>query len=439
MKDISKLQAEFRALEAKAKPLHEKPELTEAEATELAGYLGQMEGVKGKIDLANRAEAAFSALPADRVEVMQDSADQPFASLGEELQAIAVAALPRGERIAGKPTGVMDRRLVSRMTRNVQGAATGLNEAVPSEGGFLVEKDWSSTLIQKAHQTGLLPSYCNRIGIGPGKNGLNAPYLDEASRATGSRLGGVRVYRKNEATAPTDAHPKFGKFSLDLEDMIGLCYSSNDLLEDATALGAIIERGFAQEFGFKLDDEIINGTGAGQGLGILKAASLVSVSKVPGQSADTVNAKNINQMWSQLFNGSRASPGLVWLVNQELMPQLDELALQVGTGGQLVFMPAGGISGRTYDTIKGRPVLYVEQAAAPGDAGDIILADLGEYVLIDKGGVQAAQSLHVNFTTNEMAFRFVYRVNGQPSWASALTKYKGAKTVSPFVAIEARA
>ncbi len=439
MDKITKWQAEIRALDAKVKALQTLAvdrDFTDAEDTEINGYLDQIEALKRKIDTETRAAAALSSSPADRLEIIQDQADKPFESLGEYLQAVAIAGMRPGERIAGKATGTMDPRLRSRMTP--QAAASGMNEAVPSEGGFLVEKDYSQKLIEKAHQTGKLPGLCNGIPIGAGSNGLRAPFIKESSRATGSRLGGVRVYRKNEAGAGAHAAPDFGKFELDLEDMIGLCYATNDLIQDASSLGAIIERSFAQEFGFKMDDEIVRGTGAGQCLGFLNAPCLTTVTKETGQTADTINAANINKMWSRRWMG----PGTyVWLVNQEAMPQLDALSIPIGTAGVPVFLPAGGLSGAQYDTIKGRPVLYIEQASALGDAGDISLVNLGEYVLINKGGIQAAQSLHVLFTTNEMAFRWVYRINGQPTWDAPLVPYKGAaaNTVSPFVTLGARA
>ena len=439
MDKLSKLQAEFRAIEAKAKPLHGKEELTEAEGTELNGYLDQMEAIKAKIEVENRALAAFSSLPTpERAEIVQDAADKPFPNLGEYLQAVYIAGMSPGYSVAGKPTGVIDPRLRSRMDPAFRAAASGMNEAVPAEGGFLVDKDWSQTLIEKAHQTGKLPGLCNRVPIGAGSNGLRAPYIKESSRATGSRLGGVRVYRKNEAGAGVHAAPEFGKFELDLEDMIGLCYATNDLVQDASSLGAIIERSFAQEFGFKMDDEIVRGDGVGKCLGFLSSGALTTITKETGQTADTINVQNINKMWSRRWMGVG---NYVWLVNQECMPQLDQLALAIGTAGVPVFMPAGGISGSQFDTIKGRPVMYIEQAAALGDAGDVSLVNLGEYVLIDKGGIQAAQSLHVLFTTNEMAFRWVYRINGQPSWNAPLTPYKGAaaNTLSPFVTLGARA
>jgi len=130
----------------------------------------------------------------------------------------------------------------------------------------------------------------------------------------------------------------------------------------------------------------------------------------------------------------------VWLINQEIEPQLDTLAVPVGTGGFPVYMPPGGIADAPYGRLKGRPVIAIEQCQALGDAGDIILADFSQYMIADKGGVQSASSMHVLFTTDEMTFRFIYRVDGQPLWNSALTPYKGtSNTLSPFVTLGARA
>jgi HK97 family phage major capsid protein len=88
-------------------------------------------------------------------------------------------------------------------------------------------------------------------------------------------------------------------------------------------------------------------------------------------------------------------------------------------------------------SLLGRPVVETEFNPTLGDAGDILLADMSQYVMIDKD-VQAASSIHVQFLTDQVAFRFVYRCDGQPKMAAPLTPYKGTGTLSPFVAIEAR-
>jgi hypothetical protein len=101
-------------------------------------------------------------------------------------------------------------------------------------------------------------------------------------------------------------------------------------------------------------------------------------------------------------------------------------AISVGPDGTQGYSPA---------TLYGRPILTTEYNAALGTAGDIILANLGEYTLIDKGNVDQAVSLHVAFLTDEAVWRFTYRADGQLNWNAALTPKSGGSTLSPVVAL----
>jgi len=166
----------------------------------------------------------------------------------------------------------------------------------------------------------------------------------------------------------------------------------------------------------------------------------VTVAAEVGQPANTILFENLVNMWSRAYGRSR--PNMVWLINQDIEPQLFAMSLAVGVGGIPVYLPANGLSGSPYGTLLGRPVIPIEQAATLGTTGDIMLADLQQYLMIDKsgpyGGIQAASSIHVKFTHDETAFRFVYRVGGQPLWNSPLTPFKGANTQSPFVVLATR-
>jgi HK97 family phage major capsid protein len=81
----------------------------------------------------------------------------------------------------------------------------------------------------------------------------------------------------------------------------------------------------------------------------------------------------------------------------------------------------------------------VEHASTLGTVGDIALVDLSQYLLIDKGGMNSASSIHVRFLNDEMTFKFTLRIDGQPIWNSALTPAKGSNTQSPFVVLATRA
>lgn len=344
-----------------------------------------------------------------------------FKSFGEQL--MAVVSAERSHKI--------DPRLY-----NIR-AASGLNETVPSEGGFLVQQDFTQELLRQTFETGILARRCRQQPISGIANSIKINGIDENSRVS-SRYGGILGAWVEEGGLKSETKPKFRKIELNLKKLAGLCYATDELLEDAAALEAFIREAFPGEFGFLLDDAIINGTGAGMPLGILPSGCLVSVSKETGQTAATIMAENIVKMYSRMFASSL--PRAEWFINQNVQPQLFTMSLSVGTGGIPVYMPAGGLSGQPFGTLFGRPVIPIEQCATLGTVGDIIFADMGGYILATKGGIKADMSIHVRFAYDESVFRFVMRVDGQPMRASALTPYKGGAgaTQSHFIALETR-
>jgi HK97 family phage major capsid protein len=436
MKTLSQYREDIKALMKKAADIDAKVTLenrdpSEAELSLKNEILDTVEDLQKIVAAMERQERISRQLngpanqpvtrPAPAAQNETENRDR-FGSLGQQLAAVMRAGLPGGS---------VDPRLL-------RGAASGLNETVPSDGGFLVQQDFSTELLQDVFQTGILAQRCRRIPISANANGIKINGVDETSRAS-TRWGGIQGYWASEAEEKTKSKPKFRKIELNLKKLIGLFNATDELMADAAALEGIIRSGFASEFGFLVDDAIINGSGAGQPLGILNSGCLVTVSKEAGQPAATVMAENVIKMYSRIFAQSR--PNAVWLINQNVEPQLFTMSLAVGTGGVPVYMPAGGLSGAPYGTLFGRPVIPIEQCATLGTVGDIIFADLNGYILAEKGGLQSDMSIHVRFIYDEQVFRFVMRLDGQPVRATALTPYKGGAsyTQSHFVALETRA
>ena len=363
------------------------------------------------------------------VKVTKDEGDKPFKSFGEQLFAVKDAAYIS----KGIQRGEIDKRLYG---ANVK-AAQGGSEMIAGDGGFQVAQEFIPTLLNRTYNTGVVVSRARKQKVGDYFNGFKIPAINETSRADGSRFGGVQAYWLAEAGTLTKSKPAFRQISVELQKLIGLCYATDELLQDAVAMESYIMQWFPQEFGFKLDDACINGDGAGKPLGLLNAAATYSVSAETGQVAATIVTQNILKMWQSMWAPSRANA--VWFINQEIEQQLDQLSLAVGTGGIPVYMSLNmGITEDGYMKLKGRPVIPIEQCSALGTVGDIILADMNEYIVGDKGGINAATSIHVQFTTDETAFRFTYRVNGQPIWNSTLTPYKGSIKLSPYITLATR-
>lgn len=413
-------EARIKALEAgKTDPL------IKDQMDRIAADMAKMETMKAQVDAIEKAVAKME------LEGKQAEADKPvYNSVGEQLLDVIAAA--NVDRESPKYRAATERLL------KVQAAASGANESVGAEGGFLVQTDFAGMLDQGTIATGLLSGMCFNIPVGGTANGVKANLIDETSRATGSRFGGLQTYWAAEAATVTASKPKFRQIELSLKKLFGLMYATEELLADASALTAMVNRWFPAEFGFKVDDAIINGTGAGMPLGILNSGCLVSVAKEAGQAAATILFENIVKMYARLLDSS--DPRAIWLINRDILPQLLTMSLAVGTGGIPVFMPANGAADRPFMTLMGKRLMPIEQAATLGTVGDIMLVDLGEYLLATKGGVQAAASIHVKFIYDEMTFRWTYRIDGQPLRSSALTPYKGtANTRSPFIALATRA
>lgn len=343
---------------------------------------------------------------------------QKFESLGEFFQAVHRSSLPGA---------AFDPRLEVR-------AATGSGEQVPSDGGFLVQQDFLTELIKRTYDKGIVSGRCRRVPVSG--NGIKMNAVDETSRVTGSRFGGIQGYWAGEADQKTASKPKFRQMEMNLQKLVGLWYSSDELLMDAPALGSIGSDAFSDEFAFLLDDAVVRGDGAGKPLGILNSPSLVTQAAEGSQTADTVNTANIVKMRARLW--ARSRPNAVWLYNQDIEPQLHQLTLGAAGSNLAVYLPGGSLANQPYDSIMGIPALPIEQCSTLGDVGDIILVDLSQYMLIEKGGMKSDVSMHVRFIYDESVFRFVMRVNGQPLWNNTLTPYKGANTQSPFIALAAR-
>ena len=235
----------------------------------------------------------------------------------------------------------------------------------------------------------------------------------------------------------TASTPKFSQMDLRLEKLTGLVYLTDELLQDSTAMARYVANAVAEELSFKVVDAILNGTGAGQPLGIITANSLVEIAAETNQESTTLLAENIIKMYARLWPASKRRA--IVIANVDALPQLMTMSIAVGTGGQLVWQPMNQLAGRPRDTILGMPCYYVEQSPSLGTLGDLLLADLSQYIFIERP-IQQASSIHVQFLTGQTAIRWVWRCNGQPNiqWESATTPYKGSATVSPFVGVASR-
>lgn len=364
-----------------------------------------------------------------RVNITGGEASSEFSHFGEFLHHVRLAAFSDADH--------------ARLQGRTQAAISGAGTTVDAEMGFLVPTEFSRRILEHMHEVGTIFNLpFMRLPLSG--NTIEIPFINEISRADGSRYGGVQGYWVGEATAPTDTNPTVGQLSLKLKKAGCLGYVTEELMSDSTAVGALMERVFSEELLFKVEDAIVRGDGLKKPMGIKNSACKIEVSAETNQTADTIWGPNITKMWAR--RNPRGGRSNVWLYNQDCEPYLLTATAEgrYGSGATLaegvsLFDPPstrnGGIG-----TIMGRPALPVEYCDTVGTPGDLILFDPTQYVLAQKAGdnMSVEDSIHVRFTQGERTFRAFYRVDGQPWWNAALTPYQGTNTQSPVVTLASR-
>lgn len=343
-----------------------------------------------------------------------------FKNLADQLGAIRRAAFP-GEKI--------DARLCR---------STGANESAPTDGGFLVQADYAAGIIKRAYSTSPVVSRVRRMPLTSAANSIKINAIAESSRAS-SVWGGIVMYWLGEGATKSASRPEFRQMELTLKKIAGLFYATDELLEDAGALAALANDGFGEALNLELERVILRGTGAGQPLGILNSPSLITVSAEGYQWTGSIIWENIVKMYSRLWAGSL--PNAIWTISQSCVPELLQMSTSsspTADPGAPVWLRDNNLAGAPYGTILGIPVFPIENASAVGTVGDIMLLDLSQYLMVDKGGIQQASSIHVNFLYDESVYRWVYRCDGQPAWNTTLTPKNSGATQSPFIALESR-
>lgn len=414
MAKINELTAQKNELIQKAEGLIDKGQLGE----ELADAQNQIKDLAAKIarvtDLA--AASAANAKPIPEPENGRKG-EKPsplhvFDSLGDQLKAI--------ENFARR--GQMDERL-ERLNNEAKGANTG----VGAEGGFAIQEDFAKGILETAAEHGEILSRVRKYTVGANANSVRWYAIDEDD-VSSHVFGGVQVYWAEEGGTVNAAKPKLRQVKCDLEKMMGLAYATSEMLEDTTFMTSFFGHTFSVAVERLLEEAILSGTGTGQPKGILTSTALLEHQRA---EENKIGITDVLGLWQLAHHKYRRN--MVWLAHPDCEEQLQQLTL----GDKPIWMPEGGISEAPYQRILGRPVLYTDCCAKLGEKGDLQLDDLSKYTLITKGGARQAWSMHVEFLTDQMAYRIVLRCNGTPELTQAVTIRNSESKRSAFVALGA--
>lgn len=354
-----------------------------------------------------------------RVESLEDRGKWGFRHFGEFAVSVRNACA-RG--------GTVDSRLVA------NAPTTYGQEGVGADGGFAVPPDFREAIIKKVMGEESLLSRTDQQTSG--SNSFTVP-IDETTPWQTS--GGIQAAWESEGGQKAQSKPNLTELTVKLNKLVSLVPVTDELLEDAGSLRNYLTTKTPDKFNFKITDAIVNGTGAGQPLGFLRAPATIEVTPQSGQAADTLRYQNVIDMWGRMYAPCRRNS--IWLVNQDIETLLMQMSFRDATSTPVpVYMPPGGLADSPYGRLLGRPVVVSEAVPAIGDRGDISLVDLSTYLSIVKsGGIRSDVSIHLWFDYDITAFRFVMRVGGQPWWRAAISRFNGGNSLSCFVTLGERA
>jgi HK97 family phage major capsid protein len=431
-------QSAAAAIRAKASA--ESRELTDAERAVLNSHLAEFDAAKADIEIQNRLENAenWLAQPAGRkiqpdglqntrLQTAGEKGRWGFNSLGDYAKSVRNSIV--------NPSN-MDPRLIQNATLSTYGT-----EGTGADGGFAVPPEYRADIEALVLGEQSLLSRCDSS---PTTSNRVVVTTDESTAWQSS--GGVLTYWGSEAGSMTQSKPALKEINVPLHKLYALVPVTDELLEDAPMLGNFLAAKAGEKIDFAVTNAIVNGTGVGQPLGIMNAACTVSVAKESSQAADTIVARNLLKMATRM--PANAFANAVWLCNQDTIQEIWQANLTfkdavgsagIAAGTRMPTISLPGENGQTFSTIMGRPVIVTEACDTLGDTGDLILANLkGYFAPYKAGGLRSDLSMHLWFDQGIQAFRWTFRVGGQPWLSAAITPLNSSNTLSHFVKLDAR-
>jgi len=297
----------------------------------------------------------------------------------------------------------------------------------PADGGFLVPETLRSQLLQLALEQAVVRPLATVVPMESAR--VPFPMIDTTTNA-GSVFGGMVAYWGEEGAAFQDSNPKFGRVELDAKKLTGLSAVPNELLQDSiTSFSALIETLWPKALAFEEDNKFQTGSGTGEPLGFRGAGNSAAVT-VTRATGSKIQYLDVIAMYARMLPSSLGNA--VWMCSPDALPQLLQLSLTVGTGGNSVFV-VNAAAGMPM-SIFGRPLIITEKGGILGSRGDLAFVDLSYYLVGDRQIMTADSSTDYNFGTDKTTFRIIQRVDGRPWIQSAITPANGStSTLSPFV------
>jgi HK97 family phage major capsid protein len=309
-----------------------------------------------------------------------------------------------------------------------QKAAMG--EASGVAGGYIVPPEFYHQLLAIASEESTFRQFAFVQPMASAT--LQFPYLDLTtvqSAGVSPFFGGVQAYWTAEAQTRTETEPQFKMMELKANELSGYSVCSNILMQDAAfGLEKFLLTLFGRAVAWFEEYAFLQGNGVGKPLGILSAPCTIFTTR---NTTGHFSFQDVSNMLAALLPASYTKAR--WYISPTVVQDL--LQLKDGANRAMFLSIDQGVTKPPVWKLLNLPVTITEKLPVLGTKGDVLLVDPSLYVIGDRMQVEIAASEHVNFLKNQMTWRVVERVDGQPWLDKALTLADGSNTVSPFVVL----
>ena len=237
-----------------------------------------------------------------------------------------------------------------------------------------------------------------------------------AAKGTAPFWGGLLMQFALEGESLAESEPQFRQVTLSVSQLGGYALCSNPLMQDGLAIEQWLRTTFARSAAWYEDYYFLNGNGAGQPQGIITAGASLLVNR------NTVGHFKIQDAQAMLSN-LYALTDPVWLMSRAEGTDLTSITGWIPNGPLMLY---------------GSDIELTLKQPALGTKGDVILADLGLYLIGDRGeiAIDVSYDEPTAMLKNQAVWRIVERVAGAPWINAPLTIPDGGTTqISPFVVL----
>lgn len=396
----AKLIADARALYAKAES--EKRELTAEERTQFDKMLADADRMQ-ETGLAEERRA--------RLEAAEATLNQPEPRLTEPAPPGATPA--DGQRAAPPATGRGSDDYRRAFRSFLMGGLPVLSAAehralqadVNTMGGYLVAPmQMVQALIAAVDNLVFVRQYATKYGV-TSADSLGVPSLDAdpADPAWTPEIGAVSE----------DSTMAFGRRELHPHQLTKLVKVSQKLLRTATMdPEALVGQRLAYKFAVTMENAFLNGTGAGQPLGVFTASATgISTSRDVATGNTTTAVTTDGLIEAKYSIKGQYWPRLRWLFNRLVLKTIAKLK---DGNGQYIWQP--GVQAGQPDRLLNFPVDMSEYAPSTMTAGLYvgILADWSQYWIADATTLSIQRLVELYAANNQVGFIGRLESDGMP-------------------------